>query len=104
MWVERHSSPNDGLRTLDAPAGTAAGGLNDMVPWAAARTLAYERPIRLNERLYMANKCMHNWKQKSSRPQQEIYRRAPVYVERLAVMTGENLATCIRRNLSVVPR
>jgi hypothetical protein len=62
--VEWRSSPNDGLRTLDVPEGTAAGGLSDMVPWAAARMLAYERPIRFSERLYIANECMHNWKQK----------------------------------------
>jgi hypothetical protein len=102
VCVERRSSPNDGLRTLDAPEGTAAGGLRDMVPWAAARMLAYERPIRLSERLYITNECMHNWKQKASRPQQGIYRRAPVYIEGCAIMKG-NLAHAIRRNLSVVP-
>jgi hypothetical protein len=62
VCVERRSSPNDGLRTLDAPVGTAAGGLSSMVPWAAARMLAYERPIRLNEGLYITNECMRNWK------------------------------------------
>lgn len=57
--LEKRCSPNEGLSTLDAPAGTAAGGLNEMVPCDAANA-AQDRPITLNERLYIANDCMCN--------------------------------------------
>jgi hypothetical protein len=60
VCIERRSSPKEGLRTLDAPGGTAAGGLSDMVACAAARMLAYDRQIRLNERLDIANECTHD--------------------------------------------
>lgn len=52
-------SPNEGLRTLEAPDGTAAGGLNEIVPCAAASVVAHDRPIRPNERLYITNESMH---------------------------------------------
>jgi hypothetical protein len=57
---ERRSSPKEGLRTLDAPGGIVAGGLSDMVACAAARMLAYDRQIRLNETLDIANECTHD--------------------------------------------
>ena len=60
---ERWCSPNEGLRTLDAPDGTAAGGLNEIVPCAAANVEAHERPIKVNERRYIANEGMQNRKQ-----------------------------------------
>jgi hypothetical protein len=92
VCVERRSSPNDGLRTLDVPEGTAAGGLSDMVPWAAARMLAYERPIRLSERLYIANECMHSWKQSLTTAARNLRTR-----------TEGNLAHALDAILSVVP-
>jgi hypothetical protein len=58
-YLERDCSPNEGLRTFDAPGGTVAGGLNEIVPCAAAN-VAHDRPIRLNERRTIANECMYN--------------------------------------------
>jgi hypothetical protein len=57
--LERRCSPNEGLSTLDAPDGTAAGGLNEIVPCDVAN-VAQDRPTRLNERLYIANECIDN--------------------------------------------
>jgi hypothetical protein len=64
---------------LDAPGGTVAGGLNDMVAWAAARMLAYERPIRLNERLDIANECTHDWKQSHATTTRNLQARTCIY-------------------------
>jgi hypothetical protein len=58
--LKRSCSPNDGLKTFDAPDGTAAGGLIEIVPCAAARVAAHDRLSRLNERLYIANEWMYN--------------------------------------------
>jgi hypothetical protein len=60
VYSERRSSPKEGLRTLDALGGIVAGGLSDMVACAAARMLAYDRQIRLNETLDIANECTHD--------------------------------------------